>query len=206
VTGRPYTLIFNGSVASSGAVGIALSAGRRPALRTAFPGLRAITPPLKVTRSEGNLVNELDNRNPTALLVSAIAECALVGKVGKDDAFYLGVLRDGELWQIHRIMSGGPSRGTMALESETAPGEGSSVQLFYCPKDTAPLPHSPAKSTLTFVAVPQFEPVLAGQDEDTVTVLEDTFIAASENGFMLSRQDEMAWTCITPGAQARLVW
>ncbi len=50
VTGRPYTLVFNGSVTSSGAVGIALSAGRRPALKTAFPGLRAITTPLKVTR------------------------------------------------------------------------------------------------------------------------------------------------------------
>jgi hypothetical protein len=49
VTGRPYTLIHNGSVHSSGAVGIALSAGPRPALKTAYPGLRAITPPLKVT-------------------------------------------------------------------------------------------------------------------------------------------------------------
>jgi len=151
VTGRPYTLIFNGSVTSSGAVGIALSAGRRPALKTAFPGLRAITTPLKVTRyvqalplvttfgfcirsffasrSEGNLVNELDNRNPTALLVSAIAENGLVGKAEKDDAFYLGVLRDGHLWQVYRITSGGPSRGTMALETETAPGEGTSVQV-----------------------------------------------------------------------------
>ncbi|KAF8495724.1 hypothetical protein F5888DRAFT_1615424 [Russula emetica] len=206
VTGRPYTLIFNGSVTSSGAVGIALSAGRRPTLRTAFPGLRAITPPLKVTRSEGNLVNELDNRNPTALLVSAIAESALVGKAGKDDAFYLGVLRDGELWQIHRITSGAPSRGTMALESEIAPREGSSVQLFYCPEDIAAPPHATAKNTLTFVAVPQFESALAGQGDDTVTVLEDTFLAASENGFMLSRENEMTGTCITPGAQARLAW
>ncbi|KAN0114252.1 hypothetical protein V8E52_006902 [Russula decolorans] len=206
VTGRPYTLIFNGSVSSSGAVGIALSAGRRPTLRTAFPRLRAITPPLQVTRSEGNLVNELDNRNPTALLICAIEQSALVGKAGKDDAFYLGVLRDGELWQIHRIMSGAPSRGTMALESDTAPGEGSSVQLFYCPKDTAAPPQATSKNSLTFVALPQSESALAGQGEDTVTVLEDTFLAASENGFMISREDEMAWTCITPGAQARLVW
>jgi hypothetical protein len=42
--------MFNGSVTSSGAVGIALSAGRRPTLQTVFPGLHAITPPLKVTR------------------------------------------------------------------------------------------------------------------------------------------------------------
>ena len=81
------------------------------------------------SRSEGNLVNELDHRNPTALLVCAITETGLVGKAGKDDAFYLGVLRDGELWEIHRIMSGAPSRGTMALESETSPEEGSSVRV-----------------------------------------------------------------------------
>jgi hypothetical protein len=39
------------------------------------------------------------------------------------------VLRDDELWEIRHIMSGGPSRGTMALETETAPGEGTSVQV-----------------------------------------------------------------------------
>jgi len=208
VTGRPYTLIFNGSVTSSGAVGIAFSAGRRPTLKTAFPGLRAVTPPLKVTRSEGNLVNELNNGNPTALLVSAAN--ALVGKAEIDDAFYLGVLRDGDLWQVFRIMSGGPSRGAMALETETAPEEGTSVQLFYCPKDAAAptaAPHATAKNTLTFVSVPQSESTLAGQgDDDTVTVLEETFLAASENGFMLSRDAEIAWTCTTPGAQARLAW
>lgn len=54
--------------------------------------------------------------------------------------------------------------------------------------------------------MPQSESALAGQEEDTVTVLEDAFLAASENGFMLSRENEMTWTCVTPGAQARLVW
>jgi hypothetical protein len=82
-------------------------------------------------RSEGNLVHELNNRNPVALLVSAIEESTLNGKAAKDDEFYLGVLRDGsgELRQVHHIMSGGPSRGTIALETETAPGEGTSVQV-----------------------------------------------------------------------------
>ena len=150
VTGRPYTLIFNGSVKSSGAVGLALSGGSRPVAETAFPGLRAITAPLKVTqyvphsitiqsplpytkskhRSKGNLINELDNTNPTALLVSAIEKSALAGNTARDDEFYLGVLRDdGDLWQLHHILAGGPSRGTMALDTETAPGEGTSVQV-----------------------------------------------------------------------------
>ncbi|KAH9956315.1 hypothetical protein BGW80DRAFT_1466469 [Lactifluus volemus] len=78
-TGRPYILLYDGSVNSSGAVGIALSAGPRPTLQTTFHGLRAITEPLKVTRSEGNLVNELDNVNLTTLLISAIEKSALTG-------------------------------------------------------------------------------------------------------------------------------
>jgi len=214
VTGRPYTLIFNGSVKSSGAVGLALSAGPRPVTRTAFPGLRAITMPLKVTRSEGNLINELDHANPTALLISAIEKSALVsGHAAKDDEFYLGVLRDGELWQLHHIMAGGPSRGTMALETETAPGEGTSVQLFHRPMNYdigSALPDH-AKNTLAFVASLQdaalpFVGEEEGDDGGGVMVLEDSFVAASENGFMLRRGGEVTWTCIAPGAQARLTW
>ncbi|KAH9046714.1 hypothetical protein EDB84DRAFT_1558165 [Lactarius hengduanensis] len=219
VTGRPYTLIFNDSVKSSGAVGLALSAGPRPVLQTAFPGLRAITAPLTVTQSEGNLVNELDNANPTALLISAIEKSAIAGDAAKDDEFYLGVLRDGELWQLHHIMAGGPSRGTMALETETAPREGTSVQLFHRPSnhDIAPadaiLPGC-AKNTLAFVASLQpgddvaalVEGEEEGGEDGVVTVLEDTFVAASANGFMLRREGEVTWTCISPGAQVRLTW
>ena len=60
------------------------------------------------------------------------------------------------------------------------------------------------KNTLTFVASPQAP--LAEEQEEDVAVLEDTFVAASENGFMLRRGDEVKWTCIAPGAQARLTW
>ncbi|KAN0127973.1 hypothetical protein V8E53_014227 [Lactarius tabidus] len=212
VTGRSHTLIFNGSVKSSGAVGLALSGGPRPVTQTAFPGLCAITAPLKVTQSEGNLINELDNANPTALLVSAIEKSTLAGNAAKDDEFYLGVLRDDELWQLHHIMAGGPSRGTMALDTETAPGEGTSVQLFHRPRnrDIVPAAEVLSKNTLAFVASPQVgDDVFAPLEEeggDDVTVLEDTFVAASENGFMLRRGDEAAWTCIAPGAQASLTW
>ena len=58
------------------------------------------------------------------------------------------------------------------------------------------------KNTLTFVASPQAPRV--EEEKEDVTVLENTFVAASENGFMLRRGDEATWTCIAPGAQARL--
>ena len=31
-------------------------------------------------------------------------------------------------------------------------------------------------------------------------------MATSEDGFMLSRGEEVTWTCIAPGAQVRLTW
>ena len=60
------------------------------------------------------------------------------------------------------------------------------------------------KNTFTFVASPQ-APLVEEQEEDVI-VLGDTFVAASENGFMLRRGDGTTWTCIAPGAQARLTW
>ncbi|KAH9956226.1 hypothetical protein BGW80DRAFT_1450310 [Lactifluus volemus] len=174
VTGRPYTLLYNGS--------------------KNFHGLRAITEPLKVTRSDGNLVNEPYKMNPTMLLISAIEMSALTGRAAKSDEFYLGVLRDGELWQIHRIMSGGPSRGTMALETETAPREGTSVQLFHRPNDDAvPIvwPHS-SKNTLTLLAALESDSA-AVEEENSVTIVEHVFVAASENGFMRDESVDNPW-------------
>ncbi|KAF8258689.1 hypothetical protein EI94DRAFT_1707764 [Lactarius quietus] len=205
VTGRPYTLIFNGSVKSSGVVGFALSAGPRLVPQTSFPGLLAISAPLKVTQLEGNLVSELDSVNPTELFISAMDKGA-----AKDDDFYLGVLRDGELRQVHHILTGALSRGAMALDTKMAPGEGTSVQLFHRPMShhIAPAAGVLPKNTLAFVASPPVGDDMMeeeGSDEE-VTVLEDAFVAASESGFMLSRGSEPTWTCVAPGAKTRLTW
>jgi hypothetical protein len=44
------------------------------------------------------------------------------------------------------------------------------------------------------------------EEEDAVTVVEHGSVAASENGFMVSRSDEVAWTCTAPGAAAQMAW
>ncbi|KAF8267705.1 hypothetical protein EI94DRAFT_1279949 [Lactarius quietus] len=76
VTGRPTMLIFNGTVKSSSAVGLALSAGPRSVSQTSFPSLLAIPALLRVTQSDGNPTSELDKANPTALLISAMEKSA----------------------------------------------------------------------------------------------------------------------------------
>ena len=68
------------------------------------------------------------------------------------------------------------------------------------------MPTHGAKNTLTFVAASQSDLAPAEEREDAVTVLDDVFVAASENGFMLGRENEMPWTCVAPGAQARIAW
>ncbi|KAN0127962.1 hypothetical protein V8E53_014216 [Lactarius tabidus] len=109
-------------------------------------------------------------------------------------------------------MAGGPSRGTMALETETAPGVGTCVQFFHRPArhDIAQAAGVLRKNTLTFVASSQVSndtatPLEEGDDHD-VRVLDGSFVVASENVFLLRRGDEAAWTYIAPGAQACLTW
>jgi hypothetical protein len=76
--------------------------------------------------------------------------------------------------------------------------------------DIAPAAGVLPKNTLAFLAsqVGDYAEKLVeeGDNDDGGTILEDTFVAASENGFMLRRGDEATWTCIAPGAQARLTW
>jgi hypothetical protein len=79
--------------------------------------------------SEGNLVHDLDGANPSKLLLAAIER--LHDKPRKDDEYFLGVLAaDGGVGALHHIISGDPSRGTMALATDNAPLPGTVVQVW----------------------------------------------------------------------------
>jgi len=101
-------------------------------------------------------------------------------------------------------------RGTMAFDTEMAPGEGTSVQLFHRPlsHDIAPAAGVLPKNTLAFVASPPVGDDMVEEvgSNDDVTVLEHTFVAASKSGFMLSRGSEPTWMRFAPGAETRLTW
>lgn len=88
------------------------------------------------------------------------------------------------------------------------------MQLFHRPKSAtlSALPSVAATpehgSTFTFVTSPSdVHPDAVGtplDGDDDVTVFDNAFVAASENGFLLSRGEEAAWTCKVVGAEARL--
>ncbi|EKM48877.1 uncharacterized protein PHACADRAFT_59601, partial [Phanerochaete carnosa HHB-10118-sp] len=137
VNGRPHTLFFGNEVHSAGAVGIAFTSdgSAKPRMDMEFPELNAITDRLlTVTDIEGNMVHTLDGANPSHLILSAIEK--LNGKatpthvdIGiKEDEFFLGVHRDGKLYQLYTIQGGDPARGTIALRSDATPDIGSKVK------------------------------------------------------------------------------
>ncbi|KAH9850756.1 hypothetical protein C2E23DRAFT_759541 [Lenzites betulinus] len=230
VTGRPYTLFHNDRIYSDGAVGLCLTSSRRPTTYSSFPGLEALTRPMVVTSSEGNMVNALDNANPSGLLLHAIRNHpSFAGRepgISPELRLYMGTLKQKqgghELDQLSYITSGDPSRGSLALDTDAAPVEGTLVQMYLLSPSAPPdlvgeaQKHHTTNSSqrLAFVStsLDEMEPPALSDDpavDDTI-VLENTFLAASENGSIVSRSSggvsERSWKCSIPGATMGLEW
>lgn len=110
-----------------------------------------------IRSSEGNLINALDNANPSGLLLHAIKNHPSTAGRGQGISsdselrLYVGTLQQtagghevwlhagicvlprvdypGQLVQLSYIMSGDPSRGSIALDTDAAPAEGTLVQV-----------------------------------------------------------------------------
>ena len=82
-------------------------------------------------RSEGNLVYSINDQNPSRMLLDTIAK---LDSTTKDDTYFIGVYplepfsADSTPVQLYNIMSGDPSRGTIALEGDSSPVEGERIQ------------------------------------------------------------------------------
>ena len=138
------TLFLNGKIHGSGAVGVALSFGK--VARMDYLGVKTLSKPMTITRyslfiipsckvaqdcsCEGNLVNTINNANPTKLLLSDIRKAGLDGS--KIEQYSLGVvLPDEKIGRTYRITAGDPSRGSLSLDSQRAPDPGTLVQVSF---------------------------------------------------------------------------
>lgn len=129
ITGRPFTMFFNDRVYSGGAVGVSIS-GVPHRFHVDFPAnLKPITPQVSITRyftsiirshrsrrfysrsCEGNLINSLDNSNPTRMLLKAVETAGIPNT--KEDDFYLTLVRDG------RVRTALPSTTTSWIDNFT---------------------------------------------------------------------------------------
>ncbi|KAG5640653.1 hypothetical protein DXG03_007655 [Asterophora parasitica] len=204
-TGRPFTLFHNSRIYSSGGVGLALlrspytyhdPLAHTPAtVRPSFPGLNPLGQPMRVSQSEGNMINSLDSSNPTKLLLREVDGTPHLWADSDSPSYFLGTLRGESVQEMYSITAGDPSRGSLSLGSSRAPDVGSLVQFFHLPPTTPtefslpPPTHSPTQKLTLLCTPPSPSPTLPDPDCDpaTVHVLSGRFISASENGFVLAR-------------------
>ncbi|KAF8468475.1 hypothetical protein JB92DRAFT_1998068 [Gautieria morchelliformis] len=212
ITGRPFTLFYDDRIYSSGAVGVGLRLPRRPTSTVNFHGLVPLSDPMKVSKSEGNLIHGLNHSSPSGMLVKALD--ADLRMAQKEDKFFLGHLRPGPPGGLEVR---GSSRGSIALEADHAPSEGEVVQFFYQVPD-GPLA---ALDTLKLESChePSFHFLCSTDDDITpdddnmserqpVQVFQNRFLVSSENGFVSIERTttNTIRKCAIPGAVGSLTW
>ncbi|KAF8073476.1 hypothetical protein FPV67DRAFT_749080 [Lyophyllum atratum] len=214
VTGRPVTLFHNNHIYDSGAVGLALTHPPHATVQTEFTGVTPLSGIMRVTSCEGNMINTLNNDNPTQLLLDTIRKNGMdmdaSGSFKDDETFLLATIRDHKPFQMYSITAGDPSRGNISLASQNAPAEGTEVMFFHRPKSAkieVPATKRPdIASAMRFLTCTETSLDAVDDEMGEVQTLQDTFVAASENGFLLSRPQEKVWTCTVPGSVASLEW
>ncbi len=158
---------MNGQIYGEGAVGLAFlhdgeqAKGGQSSFRTEFVGMKKLSGPMTVTRCvnysleysflnivcsrEGNMINSLDDSNPTRLLLGAIdlagigatrdeSSSPFTATFKDDEQFALGLLSsDGEILETYKITAGDPSSrgGSLSLDATRAPEVGSIVQVRF---------------------------------------------------------------------------
>ncbi|KAF8962282.1 hypothetical protein BDZ97DRAFT_1920569 [Flammula alnicola] len=195
VTGRGVTLFMDGQIFGEGAIGVAFlrddDVSRQkenigdsgPTFRTQFLGVKRLSGPMTVTSREGNMINALNESNPTRLLLSALdlagvgtdkgsSSSRIASSFKEDEQFALGVLATNrEISQTYKITAGDPSSrgGSISLDAPRAPEVGSVVQFLHCPSNVPvsipsslfPSSHNlsqdtpPPKQVLAFLTVPE---------------------------------------------------
>ncbi|KAF5318778.1 hypothetical protein D9619_010756 [Psilocybe cf. subviscida] len=224
ITGRGVTLFMDGEILGDGAIGLAFlrNEGQTepPTWKSEFLGARKLSNSMTITSREGNMINALDDANPTRLLLDALETAGLgaaresqaAGSAFKDnEQFALGVVGpSGDVTRTFKITAGDPSSrgGSLSLDAPRAPDVGTMVQFVHHPSDASLVvpPALPgAKPAIGFLTVqePDLTPD-ATVSSDKPQILQDTFLAPSTQGFIAQSSSEPSWTCSVPGGMVLL--
>ncbi|GAA5896087.1 hypothetical protein JCM5296_006241 [Sporobolomyces johnsonii] len=211
-THAPFSLFFDGQTSSTGAVGVAVvdSAVSTSGQATVdYGGLEPFGDVMQVTSSRGNIVLTLAEQNAARLLLNAVQ--SLPGPEGsnrsavqrseeKEKEFYAAVfdheprlpLDLGKARHVSKIMAGDPSRGAMSVETEEEVKIGYHLVFLHRPASPAAAPRSslasPGTFTLLATAPSHVPPRFSAADapSEGALVVIDSFVAASENGIVVS--------------------
>jgi len=133
---------------------------------------------------------------------------------------------------MYTITAGDPGRGSISLDSSIAPLAGTKVQVmpslssliskmafdgflqfFHCPRPAVldiPLNSDPKINGFQFLTSQEPSSGAGSRpfnvEDSDMEIISNQFLAASENGFVMSQSGEAAWTCNVVGGSAVLEW
>jgi len=198
VTGRPYTMLYGDKVYSSGAIGLAFKRTIMPLPSVTYNGITPFSEEMRVTKSIGNLILEIDNDNPVQKLERAIEN---VGRTpDRDDVYLIAVYNEenrSHMTKVYQITAGSPSRGSLSLEGEYAPKPDQVVKFCILDPNAFSIAYTlkgPHAGSVNFVCSKDPEDTLKQEKDTDCQVIENSFIAASENGLVLPESTNS--TCI----------
>ncbi|KAJ3057904.1 hypothetical protein HK102_010795, partial [Quaeritorhiza haematococci] len=211
LTGRRHTLFFNDQITSGGVVGAAISTNSTTVKQSVeYPSLVPMGEVLNVTSARGNIILSLDGSNaarhllqnlPAHVSSSSETERQLYLRVYPQQGTSSSTEIEQSDGMVYRIISGDPSKGSLAIDTINHVEPGMRVQFMYSepshskiPPSTPSSPSSPS-SSLRFITThpdhvsslstttPKADIGSGGEIEVDVHVSR-CFEAASEGGFV----------------------
>ncbi|GJJ15622.1 hypothetical protein Clacol_009900 [Clathrus columnatus] len=212
VTGTPFTLFYNGEQFSSGAVGVALNNTRGFNVKSVdYPNLIPFSEPMNIQRVDGNLIHVLNDLNPTEILLKAIAANPAL-QIGKNDSLYLGhslpSSKTSKVKRVYRILAGGQSRGTLALEADASLKAGDLVQFYVLTAQPPDVRIPSIPGGINFICTGKEDVVSSSLHDNSTSDIEVTenLTIASEDGFLVSEADDSSsFRCTVPGSIAHVI-
>lgn len=197
-TGLEQTLIFpNHEVVKNGLIGVA-NIDRQPSNNPNidFKGYAPLSSTMELTNVSGNIILTLDGKNACRTLLELLNK----SRIDKDDDYYISTLSSSnEPLSIHKISSGDPSRGAIALDTVEDLTQSSRIQFLSRPSPNLNVDVNEEKSPL-FTFTSSKYPLLSSQLTNALNLndtlmLDNHFIVNSEYGFSTSVNKQLPWTC-----------
>jgi hypothetical protein len=174
-TGLHQTLFVNNVLYSEGTVGIALHTDDILTLKMDSTVLYSITPtPLEVTKSQGNIILELDSNRASNLLVKLVSMDELKNP-SDNHALFARITKDGKS-AVVGVVGGDVSKGTLALDTSMNISTGSRVEFLRSKPDYH------LKSSNTFFSFSVLSPA------EIISIDETGCNASSENGIVVAHE------------------
>ncbi|KAF9934314.1 hypothetical protein FBU30_002453 [Linnemannia zychae] len=216
ITGRPVTMFYDGQLVQDGVLGVSILKKPRneqtpeETIKVTYPSMSPLGPAMQITRCRGNIILDLDESNPTRLLLDRLKSTTLT----KDKEYFLATGQpvsatatddeaqiDMSKATVYKITGGDPSKGNMAVDTVHDLQPGQWVQFIHH-REHQEHGHyesqAPSESEIRFTATDPNNTIEEKGELESVhnaSSVQPRFGGSSENGFIVGQPHQGTWVC-----------